>query len=77
MLLGMSSSDKQQFGRKVRQLRLANGWTQEELAEHTGLHPTYIGSVERGKRNIGLDNILKIARALGEHPVALFSDFPQ
>ena len=77
MLLGMSLTDKQRFGRRVRQLRLAKGWTQEKLAEHTGLHPTYIGGVERGERNLGLDNLLKIARALGEHPAALLSDFPK
>ncbi|BAJ83272.1 Xre family transcriptional regulator (plasmid) [Acidiphilium multivorum AIU301] len=73
----MSLTDKQRFGRKVKQLRLAKGWTQEELAEHTGLHPTYIGGVERGERNLGLDNLLKIARALGEPPAALLLDFPK
>ena len=61
----------------MRELRLAKGWTQEELAEHTGLHPTYIGGVERGERNLGLDNILKIARALGQRPSALLSVFPE
>lgn len=58
-------------------MRLAKGWTQEELAERTGLHPTYIGGVERGERNLGLDNLLKIARALGQHPMALLSGFPE
>lgn len=73
----MVSPDRNRFGGKVRELRLAKGWTQEELAERTGLHPTYIGGVERGERNLGLDNLLKIARALGEHPTALLSGFPQ
>jgi len=73
----MSSPDKSRLGKKIRQLRLAKGWTQEELAERTGLHSTYVGGVERGERNLGLDNILKIARALGEHPSALFADFPK
>ena len=58
-------------------MRLAKGWTQEELAERTGLHATYIGGVERGERNLGFDNLLKIARALGEHPAALLLDFPK
>lgn len=71
----MASPDRSRFGKKVRQLRLAKGWTQEELAARTGLHPTYVGGVERGERNLGLDNLLKIARALGEHPAALLSDF--
>lgn len=73
----MASPDRSRFGKRVRELRLAKGWTQEELAERTGLHPTYIGGVERGERNLGLDNLLKIARALGEHPTALLSGFPQ
>lgn len=72
---GMSSPDKKRFGKKIRELRLAKGWTQEELAEQTGIHSTYIGGVERGERNLGLDNILKIARALGVRPSALFVDF--
>ncbi len=73
----MASPDRSRFGKKVRELRLAKGWTQEGLAERTGLHPTYIGGVERGERNIGLDNLLKITRALGEHPTALLSGFPE
>ena len=41
----------QQFGARVRQLRRAQGWSQETLAERAGLHWTYVGSVERGERN--------------------------
>ncbi|HBK07240.1 MAG TPA: XRE family transcriptional regulator [Acetobacteraceae bacterium] len=73
----MASPDRSRFGKKVRQLRLAKGWTQEELAASTGLHATYIGGVERGERNLGLDNLLKIARALGEHPSSLLAGFPE
>ena len=71
----MGSPDRNRFGMRIRQLRLARGWTQDELAEQTGLHATYVGSVERGERNLGFDNLLKIARAFGEHPAALFADF--
>ena len=74
---GMPSSDKLRFGNTIRRLRLAKGWTQEDLAERTGLHATYVGGIERGERNLGLDNLLKIARALCEHPSALFGDFPE
>lgn len=56
---------KKIFGQNVRRLRKVHGFSQEELAERAGLHRTYIGSVERGERNLSLDNIVAIARALG------------
>jgi transcriptional regulator with XRE-family HTH domain len=71
----MGEEDRKRFGQRVRQLRLARQLTQEGLAELARLHPTYIGGIERGERNVSLDNLLKIARALGEHPSALFADF--
>ena len=56
------------FSDKVRRLRKSKGWTQEKLAARTGLHRTYIGSIERGERNVSLINVEKIADAL-EVPV--------
>lgn len=73
----MNHTERSRFGERVRQLRLAKGWSQEELAARSRLHPTYIGGIERGERNVGLDNILKLAGALDEHPSALFADFPK
>ncbi len=54
----------QAFGSAVRQVRLSRGLTQEALAELAELHRTYIGDIERGKRNVSLANIARIARAL-------------
>ena len=53
------------FGHNVKKYRLAVGLSQEQLAEISGLHRTYISLVERGGRSISLNNIEKIANALG------------
>lgn len=52
------------FGDRVRELRISQGLSQEVLAQKSGLHRTYIGGVERGERNVSLENIQKIAKAL-------------
>lgn len=61
---------KIKFGIKVRQMRLERGLSQETFADRCGLHRTYIGAVERGERNISIENIEKIAKAL-EVPISL------
>ena len=53
----MESTVIREFGLRIKSLRLGNNWTQEQLAVFTGFHPTYIGRVERGERNISLKNI--------------------
>jgi transcriptional regulator with XRE-family HTH domain len=63
-----------QFGRMVRKRRQALGLSQEGLAEKADLHWTYIGGIERGERNVGLLNIVKIARALGTTSARLMAD---
>lgn len=62
------------FGARVRSLRLKRGLSQEQLAERAGLHRTYVSSLERGHRNVGLDNILDLAKALGINPADLFRE---
>lgn len=59
------TSARQQFAKSLRSLRQHKGLSQETLASLCDLHRTYIGSVERGERNITVDNMEKIALALG------------
>ena len=68
-------SDKSPFGARLRQLRDQRGYSQEELAERAGLHRNYVGGVERGERNVALENIVKLAKALSVSPKDLFADF--
>ena len=63
------------FGAHIRELRTSMNLSQEKLADRAGLHRTYVGSVERGERNISFDNILLIARALNITPRELFKCF--
>ncbi|MBN2575179.1 MAG: helix-turn-helix transcriptional regulator [Deltaproteobacteria bacterium] len=71
----MSHKDLERFGARVRAERARQGVSQEDLADRAGIHRTYLGGVERGERNIGLLNVLRIARALGVPPSVLFKDF--
>lgn len=59
------------FGSKLRSLRKKRGLSQEKFAECAGLHRTYIGSAERGERNVALLNILRFSEALGVEPKEL------
>jgi transcriptional regulator with XRE-family HTH domain len=60
----MATNIRAAFGKRVRQLRLAKGFTQESLADAVGLHRTYIGNIERGEESVSVDNAAKIAKAL-------------
>jgi transcriptional regulator with XRE-family HTH domain len=53
------------FGKRVRELRVEKKLSQEELADLADLHFTYVSSVERGERNISIENIARLAKALG------------
>lgn len=56
---------RRRLGRAVRRLRKQAGYSQESFADKCKVHRTYMGAVERGEVNISLDNLEKIARALG------------
>ena len=71
-----ASSNQKLFGKTVRGLREERGYSQEELAERAGLHRNYVGGVERGERNIALDNIVKLAKALSVKSRDLFESLP-
>jgi transcriptional regulator with XRE-family HTH domain len=63
----------QLFGLRIKQLRLARDISQEELGALSNLDRTYISGIERGKRNVGLKNILQIAKALNVSASELFN----
>jgi|TARA_B110000240_G_scaffold193889_1_gene240476 transcriptional regulator with XRE-family HTH domain len=55
---------KQKFGRKLKEIRLIKGLTQEKLANIADLDRTYIPSIEKGERNVSITVIEKLAKAL-------------
>jgi transcriptional regulator with XRE-family HTH domain len=52
------------FAENIRRVRGERGYSQERLAQLTGLHRTYVGSVERAERNVSIDNMERFAKAL-------------
>jgi transcriptional regulator with XRE-family HTH domain len=73
----MNRDDKQflqRLGDRVRERRLAMNLTQAQLAEQCELHRTFIGSVERGERNVALLSLRKIAKALRVAPAQLLTE---
>lgn len=64
-MIPQNMSARVTFSKNLKKLRLEKGISQESLADLAGLHRTYIGSVERGERNISIDNMERIAQALG------------
>ena len=69
-----SKSQLKAFGLRVRKLREALDWSQDQLAEHADLHRTYISGLERGERNVSVLNILRLARALKTTPGKLLDN---
>jgi transcriptional regulator with XRE-family HTH domain len=64
---------RKSFGVRIRTLRKAKGFSQEEFAYECSLHRTYMGDIERGERNVSIDNIAKIAATLHMSISELFS----
>lgn len=56
------------IGKNIKDLRIKEGLSQEKLSYKSNLDRTYIGSVERGERNISIINLIKIAKALRQTP---------
>ncbi|MFN8017466.1 MAG: helix-turn-helix transcriptional regulator [Acidimicrobiales bacterium] len=61
----VADADLIALGDRLRTLRQAAGLTQEQVAEAAGLHWTYVSQIERGTRNLGYRNIVRLAEAVG------------
>jgi transcriptional regulator with XRE-family HTH domain len=66
---------REALGRRVRTLREAAGISQERLAVLSAVHRTYISSMERGQRNVSVEIIVRLARALDVPTARLFEDW--
>lgn len=72
----MSSALALRLGRNLQTVRRARGLSQEQFAEHLGVHRTYMGGLERGERNLTLASLERLAAALEVDPLALLSERP-
>jgi transcriptional regulator with XRE-family HTH domain len=61
------------FGKHLAELRRIRGWSQEKLALESGLARSYVGGIERGKRNVALINICVLADTLGVTPAEMLN----
>lgn len=71
----MQEDPRKLFGRRLASLRKERGWSQERLALESGIARSYLGGVERGKRNVALLNIVKLAEALNVAPSTMFESW--
>jgi transcriptional regulator with XRE-family HTH domain len=61
----MEGTPSARLGEKIRKLRREKGWRQIDLAQHSGVHEVHISDIERGAREICLNNLVSLAGALG------------
>jgi len=64
-----------EIGRRIREARLTLGLSQEDLAERAGLHRNYVGSIERGERELGISRLANLVGALGLSLAEFFAPF--
>jgi transcriptional regulator with XRE-family HTH domain len=70
-LVSIEQQSRLKLGSNIKKLRIELGFSQEKLAQKASLHRTYVGAIERGERNVSLDNIVVLAHALGVSPSQL------
>ena len=73
----MKRNPREILGHNIRRIRNEAGLSQEELGYRAKLHRTYISSIERGERNVSIENIFAIAEALKVAPSELLKFIPQ
>ncbi len=64
------------IGSRLRKERTRLGWTQDEMGERAGLHPAYIGQIERGSKKISIETLRKLAQALSLRMGDLLNETP-
>lgn len=70
----MKESTRELFARRVVALRTKRGWSQDELAAVSGLHRSYVGTIERCEKSVTIDTVEKIAKAFGVPVSELFEE---
>lgn len=70
---GLAAAILRALGKRIRELRIERGYSQEGFADKCGVHRTFMGTVERGESNLSFQNILKVAASLNVSLSTLFS----
>lgn len=67
-----AKTTQEKLGRRIRQLRLQRGYTQESFEEVSGVHPQYLSALERGTKNVTLEVLERVAKGLNIELYILF-----